>query len=249
MARDGYDSSLMPVFRLDERLVFPRPELAEDGLLAIGGDLSTERVLLAYSSGIFPWYSEGEPILWHSPDPRMVLLPGRMHVGRSLRKVMARKPYLLTLDVAFDEVMRGCSSAPRAGQDGTWITKEMVEAYVSLHRLGYAHSVEAWEGRTLVGGLYGVCLGGIFFGESMFARAPDASKIAFVSLVRQLISWDIGLVDCQVYTEHLERFGAFEIPRSTYLRMVRAGLRKPTQRGSWTFDEELVRVAPAPGLR
>lgn len=229
----------MPVFRLDERLLFPRPELAEDGLLAVGGDLRPERLLLAYGSGIFPWYSDGEPILWHSPDPRMVLFGRQLHVGRSLRKVLAKRPYRVTLDSAFEEVMRSCSIAPRPGQDGTWITNEMLAAYVKLHGLGYAHSVEAWEGATLVGGLYGVSLGRVFFGESMFARAPDASKGAFVTLVSQLLRWGIGLVDCQVHTEHLERFGSVEIPRATYLRLLRSAIRTPTRRGAWRLDEDL----------
>jgi len=229
----------MPVFRLDERLAFPRPDQAEEGLLAVGGDLSPERLLLAYSAGIFPWYSQGEPILWHSPDPRMVLLGRRLHVGRSLRKVMDRKPYRITLDCAFERVIRCCGSAPRPGQDGTWITSGMMEGYVGLHRLGYAHSVEAWDGESLVGGLYGVSLGGAYFGESMFAEAPDASKVAFVTLLGQLLRWGVGVVDCQVHTDHLERFGAIEIPRATYLRLLRQALRKPTHRGVWRLDADL----------
>lgn len=228
----------MPVYRLDDRLVFPRPELAEEGLLAVGGDLRPERLLLAYSVGIFPWFSEGEPILWHSPDPRMVLFTRRLHVGRSLRKVMARRPYRITLDAAFARVVGACAVAPRPGQDGTWITDEMANAYGALHALGVAHSVEAWEGEELVGGLYGVSLGAAFFGESMFARAPDASKVAFVTLVKQLVLWGIGLVDCQVHTDHLERFGALEIGRATYLHLLRRAVRKSTRRGPWTFDDD-----------
>jgi leucyl/phenylalanyl-tRNA--protein transferase len=227
----------MPVFRLDERLLFPRVELAERGLLAVGGDLSPERLVLAYSSGIFPWYEEGQPILWHSPDPRMVLRAASLRVSRSLRRVIRKRPYRLTLDTAFDRVIEACGSARRPGQKGTWITKDMKKAYGTLHRRGLAHSAEAWSGDRLVGGLYGVSLGGAFFGESMFAHAPDASKVAFVALVEQLQSWGIDLIDCQVHTEHLARFGAEEWPRARYLRALRRALEQPTRQGRWSFDE------------
>jgi leucyl/phenylalanyl-tRNA---protein transferase len=226
----------MPVFRLDDRLAFPPAECAEDGLLAFGGDLRPERLLLAYSCGIFPWYEEGLPILWHSPDPRMVLEGKRLHVPRSLEKAIRRAPYRLTLDTAFRPVMEACASTPRSGQEGTWITREMLEAYTELHRRGYAHSAEAWRGEQLVGGLYGVSLGGAFFGESMFARAKDASKILFVALTRDLLHRGIALVDCQVYTEHLARFGAQEWPRPRYLAALAQALRKPTQGGNWTWS-------------
>lgn len=227
----------MPVFRLDQRLVFPPVHLAEpSGLLAVGGDLSPERLLLAYSEGIFPWYGENLPILWHSPDPRMVLRAPELVVQRSLRKAIRKRPYELRLDSAFDRVIRQCGAVPRPGQDGTWITDDIEEGYDRLFELGYAHSAEAWLGDELVGGLYGVSLGGAFFGESMFALAPDASKIAFVALVRQLAAWDIPLVDAQVHTEHLERFGATLIPRSEYLRALREELDKPTRRGRWTWE-------------
>jgi leucyl/phenylalanyl-tRNA--protein transferase len=226
----------VPVFRLDDRLVFPPPSLAEDGLLAVGGDLGPERLLLAYSSGIFPWYDEGQPILWHSPDPRMVLESANLHVPKSLEKRMRRAPYRLTLDAAFREVIEGCAAVRRPEGPGTWITPQMIDAYVELHRRGFAHSCEAWDGETLAGGLYGVSLGAAFFGESMFARRPDASKIAVVALVRQLAAWDIGLVDCQVYTEHLDRFGAEEWPRERYLEALRAALEGETRRGRWAFD-------------
>jgi leucyl/phenylalanyl-tRNA--protein transferase len=228
----------VPVFRLDERLGFPSPALAEDGLLAVGGDLRPERLLLAYASGIFPWYDDRQPILWHSPDPRMVLEAGNLHVPVSLRKTMRRCPYRLTLDSAFDEVIQGCAAARRTEGPGTWITPEMIAAYTELHRLGFAHSAEAWAGEELAGGLYGVSLGGAFFGESMFARRPDASKIAFVALVDQLARWGIRLVDCQVHTGHLERFGAEEWPRSRYLEALRKALEEKTRRGSWRFGEE-----------
>src|SRR5262245_5371070 len=181
--------SQMPVYRLDERLVFPPAHLAEDGLLAIGGDLSPERLLLAYSQGIFPWYSRSTPILWHSPDPRMVMNPSDLVINRSLRKQLRRRPYELRVDTAFTDVVAGCAQTPRPDQIGTWLVPDMIAAYARLHELGFAHSFEAWKDGALVGGLYGVSLGAAFFGESMFARAPDASKIAFVESVRQLGGW------------------------------------------------------------
>jgi leucyl/phenylalanyl-tRNA--protein transferase len=226
----------MPVFRLDERLHFPPVHLAEDGLLALGGDLRPERLLLGYSQGIFPWYAENLPILWHSPDPRMVMTTRDLVVQRSLRKAIRKQPYELRMDTAFLDVLEGCASVPRPGQSGTWLIPEMVDAYRRLHDLGFAHSIEAWEGGALVGGLYGVSLGAAFFGESMFAHAPDASKIAFVAAVRQLDAWGIGLIDCQVHTEHLERFGAYEVPRREYIEMLRVALDHPTRRGRWTLE-------------
>ena len=226
----------MPIFRLDDRLIFPDPSLAEDGLLAVGGDLEPERLLLAYRSGIFPWYEEGQPILWHSPDPRMVLEAERLHVPASLKKEIKREPYRLTLDTAFRDVIEACAATPRPREAGTWITPDMIEAYVELHRLGYAHSAEAWQEESLAGGLYGVSLGCAFFGESMFARRPDASKIAFVALVEQLRKWGITLIDSQVHTEHLERFGAKEWPRKRYLAALRKALERPTRRGTWSFS-------------
>jgi leucyl/phenylalanyl-tRNA---protein transferase len=226
----------MPVYRLDHRLLFPRPDEAEDGLLAVGGDLRPERLLLAYSRGIFPWYGVGLPILWHSPDPRMVLEADRLIVGRSLAKTVRRRTYEIRLDTAFDAVVRACARTPRPGQDGTWITDDMIEAYRELHRRGFAHSAEAWHDGELAGGLYGVSLGGAFFGESMFAHRPDASKVAFVALVEQLHAWDIRLIDCQVHTEHLERFGAEEWPRDRFLAALSAALEAPTRPGPWRLD-------------
>ena len=234
----------MPVFRLDERVAFPPPELAEDGLLAVGGDLRPERLLTAYAQGIFPWYEDGLPILWHSPDPRMVLLSEDLHVPRSLAKTLRRRVYQVTLDAAFRDVIEACASARRPGQEGTWITKEMRNAYQVLHHLGYAHSVEAWRGDELVGGLYGVSLGGAFFGESMFARAPDASKVAFVTLVRDMAERGITLVDCQVHTEHLARFGAREWPRKKYLRALASALREPTRKGRWRLGGRVAQSMP-----
>ena len=225
------------IFRLDHRLIFPPPELAEDnGVLAVGGDLQEDRLILAYSSGIFPWPHEGLPLLWHSPDPRTVLVPKDLHVGRSLEKSIRRGHYEVRFDTAFRQVMRGCSEKERPNQDGTWITGEMVEGYVALHRRGLAHSIEAWQGDELVGGLYGVALGGAFFGESMFAEAPDASKVAFATLVRQLDRWGFDFVDCQVHTEHLERFGAVEWPRTRFLAALKKALKKPTRVGPWKLD-------------
>lgn len=238
----------MPVFRLDDRLVFPPVHLAEDGLLALGGDLRPERLLLAYTQGIFPWYAENLPILWHSPDPRMVMTTRDLIVQRSLRKAIKRKPYELTVDKAFRDVLHGCAEVPRPGQNGTWLIPEMVDAYIKLHELGFAHSFEAWKDGTLVGGLYGVSLGAAFFGESMFALAPDASKIAFVASVRQLDAWRIGLIDCQVHTEHLERFGAYEVPRLDYLQMLARALDEPTRRGAWAFDLDLDVFAKTGGM-
>jgi leucyl/phenylalanyl-tRNA--protein transferase len=223
----------MPVFRLDERLIFPAPELAEDGLLAVGGDLSPGRLLLGYAMGVFPWYDEGQPILWHSPDPRLVLRTDELHVSRSLERTLRRGTFLISFDSAFGQVVDACARAPRPGQQGTWITAEMRRAYKRLHQLGYAHSAEAWQNNRLVGGLYGVSLGGVFFGESMFARKPDASKAAFVTLVRLLQGWGISLVDCQVATEHLARFGAHEWPRGRFLAALGEALELPTWRGNW----------------
>jgi leucyl/phenylalanyl-tRNA--protein transferase len=200
---------------------FPPPERADrSGLLAVGGDLSPSRLLAGYRRGIFPWYSEGQPILWHSPDPRFVLLPGQLHVAKSLEKVLRRRTFEIRVDTAFSEVLTACAEAPRPGQGGTWITSEMHAAYVELHRLGHAHSVEAWKDGMLVGGLYGVALGRVFFGESMFTRAPDASKVAFATIARALFDAGALLIDCQVETDHLARFGAADIPRRRFLHLL-----------------------------
>ena len=229
----------MPVFQLDERLVFPPPQLADpDGLLAVGGDLRPERLLLAYASGIFPWPTEGFPLLWHSPDPRFVLEASSLHVSRSLTRTMRKAPYRYSLDSAFAEVIACCADIPRPGQSGTWITSQMLDAYIELHQLGFAHSVEVWDDDELIGGLYGVSLGAAFFGESMFALKPEASKIGFVKLVRQLGRWGIELIDAQVHTAHLERFGAEHWSRERYLARLHKALDVETRRGSWQFDAE-----------
>jgi len=229
----------MPVYLLGDEILFPPVGDAENGLLAVGGDLSPERLVAAYSQGIFPWYSEGEPILWHSPDPRFVLTTESFRVPRRLERTRRTNSRLrLSLDEAFEDVIEACSRAPRPGQRGTWITEEMKAAYVELHRLGFAHSAEAFRGEELAGGLYGVSLGGAFFGESMFARASDASKIAFAALVEQLARWKIDLIDCQVETSHLARFGARSLSRARYLEALRRELSKPTRRGRWSFDPQ-----------
>jgi len=222
------------IFRLPREPFFPDPELSEpDGLLAVGGDLSPERLVAAYARGIFPWFSRDTPILWWSPDPRMVLLPAELHVARSLRRTMRSGRFQVRADTAFEAVIRRCAAKPRPGQDGTWITDEMVAAYVRLHRRGLAHSVEAWEGGALAGGLYGVSLGGAFFGESMYADRPEASKVAFARLVEWLGVRGFDLVDAQVETGHLARFGAREISRREFLERLAASLEKPTLRGRW----------------
>jgi leucyl/phenylalanyl-tRNA---protein transferase len=227
----------LPVFLLNEDPdVFPSPDDAEPGgLLAVGGDLSPRRVVSAYRRGIFPWYSEGQPILWHSPDPRFVLEPQRLHLSKSLRKTMKREPYEIRLDTAFEAVISACAETPRPGQDGTWLTDEMRLAYLDLHRLGLGHSVEAWDNGRLVGGLYGLSLGSVFFGESMFAWAPDASKVAFATLVLQLTAWHFSLIDCQMETPHLARFGAEPWARRRFLQALKKGLKDDTRQGTWVL--------------
>jgi leucyl/phenylalanyl-tRNA--protein transferase len=219
----------MPVYRLIDQLVFPAPELAEpDGLLAVGGDLSPRRLLLAYSTGIFPWFNEGDPILWWSPEPRCILEPGRLKVSRSLAKLLRREIFSVTFDQAFREVVANCARMRREGGEGTWITGEMLEAYCRLNEMGFGHSVECWQGGELVGGLYGVCLGRCFFGESMFHRAANASKVAFASLARRLEERGFELIDCQLPTPHLKSLGAGEIPREEFLRRLRQGGVSPS---------------------
>jgi leucyl/phenylalanyl-tRNA--protein transferase len=215
----------------------PFPPLATaqkepNGLLAVGGDLSPRRLLDAYRRGIFPWYSDGDPILWWSPDPRMVLFPAELRVTRSLAKTLRNKAHEVRFDTAFDAVMRGCAT-PRPGQGGTWIGPEMRTAYRKLHHLGYAHSVETWVDGELAGGLYGVAIGAAFFGESMFSRTRDASKIALVGLVRRLAAEGFGLIDCQMHTTHLESLGAREIPRAEFARRVKELVDYPRSPGRW----------------
>ena len=211
----------------------PVEEADEDGILAVGGDLSPERLVHAYRRGIFPWYSEGLPILWHCPDPRFVLVPDALHVPRSLRKVQRRGRFEVRLDSDFEAVIDGCAKTKRPGQRGTWITRDMKKAYLRLHQLGLAHSAEAWEDGALVGGLYGVALGAVFFGESMFARADDASKVAFVTLVEWLRGWGVRLVDCQQETAHLRRFGAEPWPRARFVAALPALTASAGRPGPW----------------
>jgi len=209
-------------------VAFPDPALAEPGgLLAVGGDLSVPRLVAAYERGIFPWFGPDEPILWWSPDPRFVLLPQDLHVGRSLRKTLRRGRYEVRFDHDFRSVLEGCARVPRPGQDGTWITDSMREAYTRLFEAGYAHSVEAYEDGRLVGGLYGVAMGRVFFGESMFARAPDASKVAFVVGLAWMRRHGLALVDCQLPTAHLARFGARPVPRTLFLADLGRFLAQP----------------------
>lgn len=224
----------MPVYQLIAEIVFPPPDHAEpDGLLAVGGDLSAERLLLAYRLGIFPWYSEGQPILWWSPDPRIILEPGEFHISRRLSQTLKKGIFKVTFDRAFVEVIRGCAATPREGQHGTWITPEMMDAYICLHQMGFAHSAESWLDGEVVGGIYGISLGRCFFGESMFFTQTNASKVALATLVQQFMTWGFHMVDAQVTTEHLIRLGAKEIPRTIFLKRLQAALRYPTQKGSW----------------
>jgi leucyl/phenylalanyl-tRNA--protein transferase len=224
------------VYRLPRQVVFPDPrEAEEDGLLAVGGDLSVERLLTAYAGGIFPWFTRGKTPYWFSPDPRLVLRPEALHVPRSLARTLRRGTFRFTADRAFEAVIEACAAAPREGQPGTWISRAILEGYTALHVAGFAHSFEAWEGDELVGGLYGVSLGAAFFGESMFAARPDASKVAFVRSVEFLAKAGIGLVDCQVRTEHLARFGAEEVARPAFLERLADALERPTRRGRWVL--------------
>ena len=224
--------------RLQNASFFPAAETALDepnGLLAMGGDLSLPRLLDAYRHGIFPWFNPGEPILWWSPDPRMVLVPGEVRVARSLAKRLRNAGFELRVDTAFVEVMRACGE-PRAGASGTWISPAMIAAYRRLFEAGYAHSIETWREGRLVGGLYGVAIGRMFYGESMFSREPDASKVALVRLARQLERWGFGLIDCQMETEHLASMGARTMPRAAFTARLAELVNLPHLSGPWTFD-------------
>lgn len=208
-----------------------------NGLLAFGGDLSPERLIAAYERGIFPWYSKHEPILWWSPNPRSIIIPNEFKPSRSLRKKIRRNEFQITLDHSFPEVIKSCA-APRQYSDETWITEEMMEAYIQLHQFGIAHSVEAWKDNNLVGGLYGVSLGKAFFGESMFSTATDASKVCLALLIEQLKQWNFELIDCQVSSEHMESLGAREIPRSEFMNFLSSHCSGKTKQGKWSFDPE-----------
>jgi leucyl/phenylalanyl-tRNA---protein transferase len=228
----------MPIFQLGKELVFPPPELASsEGIIAVGGDLSSQRLINAYTAGIFPWFSEDDPIIWWSPDPRLVLLPGNIHVSGSMKRLLKRNPFRLTCDRQFLDVLEHCRK-PRPHQDGTWITDEIRDAYLHLHHQGIAHSVEVWAGDRLAGGLYGISLGKCFFGESMFSDLPNASKFAFITFSEKLFRMGFAMVDCQVPSDHLKRLGATEIPRSDFLARLKEGLKHKTIVGKWNlFDE------------
>ncbi len=232
----------MPVFLLSDNINFPPPHFArKDGLLAIGGDLSRERLLLAYRKGIFPWYSNGEPILWWSPDPRLVLYPEELRVSRSLKKTIRKDRFLITMDKAFFKVIQSCAEIRLSKKQPTWIIPEMIDAYCQLHESGYAHSVEAWYQGKLAGGLYGLALGNCFSGESMFTHVTDASKVAFVYMVTFVKSLGFQMIDCQVKTSHLMSFGAREIPRKTYLQQLEKTLENFQAYGKWNFNADLIR--------
>lgn len=223
----------MPIYRLDKELIFPPPELAdEDGILAVGGDLSPERLLLAYSNGIFPWFTEDEPIIWWSPDPRFILNPIDIKVSKSMGKLMRKNKYHITFDTCFRDVIIQCSTDRKGG---TWITPDMIEAYCKLHELGFAHSVETWYEDQLVGGLYGISLGSAFFGESMFSLMDNASKIAIITLSKILSENEFLFIDCQVHTNHLESLGAKDVPRTEFLSLLEEALKYDTLRGKWTI--------------
>jgi len=226
---------MFPYLSVNDSFQFPDPREAEPpGIVASGGNLSPGMLVSAYRQGIFPWFNEEDPILWWSPDPRFVLYPDRLHVSKSMRRVLKRGLFRITFDTAFDQVISECAARERPGQDGTWITEEMRDAYSVLHRLGIAHSVEAWQEERLVGGLYGLSLGKIFFGESMFTHSANASKTAFIVLVRALSAHGVGLIDCQVYTHHLSTLGAEDIPRSRYLAELNSLLEEPGLPESWS---------------
>jgi leucyl/phenylalanyl-tRNA--protein transferase len=223
------------LFALNNEIIFPPVHLAEpDGLLAMGGDLSTERLLLAYRSGIFPWY-EGDTILWWSPDPRFVLFPANLRISKSIKPLLNKNAFEFTVNKAFADVIRQCKKTPRQGQEGTWITDELEQAFIRMHQLGFAHSAEVWENNELVGGLYGLRLGKVFYGESMFSKVSNASRYCFIKYVALLQSQDVQLIDCQVYTEYLESFGAVFISRKEFIQRIEE-LSPPGSDISQNFD-------------
>jgi len=226
----------MPIYRLSEKIAFPSPQFAvPEGLLAIGGDLSELRLLLAYKMGIFPWFSEEEPIMWWSPDPRLILYPSDIKVSKRLNRTINQGLFKITSDTAFDRVIESCARIRIENNQGTWIIDEMIKAYCRLFDSGYAHSVEAWYNDDLVGGLYGISLGGCFFGESMFSRISNASKVCLVALCRYIEEMSFDMIDCQIVTEHLLRMGARSIPRSQFLKQLEHSMRRGTLKGKWTI--------------
>jgi leucyl/phenylalanyl-tRNA--protein transferase len=226
----------MPVYLLPEDPVFPRPSEAEpDGLLAIGGDLSPVRILNAYSSGIFPWFQDDDDIFWFSPDPRMVLFPDEIRISASLQRVLKSGKFEIRFDTSFNEVMKACSEVPRDGQDGSWIDRDFIKAYTGLNKLGFAHSVESYLDGKLAGGLYGISIGKVFFGESMFHKSNDASKVAFYYLVQKIKTWQFHFIDCQVETDLFKRLGAKAIPREEYLERLQTAIKAPAYEGPWNL--------------
>jgi leucyl/phenylalanyl-tRNA---protein transferase len=224
----------MPVYQLTDALLFPDPTQANPrGLLAVGGDLGVERLLLAYRLGIFPWYGLGEPVLWWSPPKRCIVEPTRFHASRSLQRIVKQGRFSITFDEAFSQVIRACAETRLTQGEGTWITPEMIDAYCALHEVGFAHSVEAWWEGQLAGGIYGVSLGRAFFGESMFTQVTNGSKVAFFSLAQRLAEWEFSFIDCQITNPHLMRLGAYEITRREFLRRLNESLQFSTRRGQW----------------
>lgn len=224
---------ILPIYLLNDKLSFPPVEGAEDGIVAIGGDLTPERLLLAYHNGIFPWYSEEEPIIWHAPEERFILFPNELHISRSMKRVLNAACFSVSFDTDFAFIINQCASIDRKEQDGTWITPDMIQAYTTLHHLGYAHSVEVWKDGKIVGGVYGVSIGKCFFAESMFHTETNASKFALIKLVEFLKSRNFLFLDAQVYTEHVATLGAKEIPRSEFMLLLNEGLNGVSSIGSW----------------
>jgi leucyl/phenylalanyl-tRNA--protein transferase len=227
----------MTVFLLNDLLVFPDPRCAEsDGLVAVGGDLRIERLILAYQSGIFPWYSEGDPIMWFSPDPRLILFPDELRVSKSLRRVLNVEAFEVRFDTCFEGVIMRCATIKRKNQDATWITNDMIDAYIQLHNEGFAHSVETFYEDSLVGGLYGISFGGAFFGESMFHSMTNASKVSLYHLVEKLRLWRFDFIDSQISTNHMKSLGARQVDRESFLAMLKLTLKRKTRRGKWTGE-------------
>lgn len=224
----------MPIYLLNEQLSFPPVDGAEDGIVAIGGDLSSERLLLAYSKGIFPWYSEDEPIIWHSPEERFILMLDDLHISKSMRRVLNSNKFKITFDTHFSEIIQYCANVQRKNETGTWITKEMIDAYEDLHQLGYAHSVEVWQDEKIVGGLYGIGLGKCFFAESMFHLETNASKFAIIKLVEFLKEKDFHFIDAQLHTNHVATLGAKEIPRKEFIELLELSLQPESWVGKWS---------------
>lgn len=238
----------MPIFQLPVETIFPDPGYAEpDGLLAVGGDLSPERLIEAYRLGIFPWYSQNEPLLWWSPAPRLILMPEEFHVPRRLARTIKKQPFIISADTSFSQVIQQCAETRIRSGEGTWITEDMKKAYIRLHELGLAHSIECRQSGALVGGLYGVCLDRVFFGESMFSLVSDASKIALAALVDQCANRGIRMIDCQMTTRHLLKFGAREVSRQEFSRMLTLLVRSRAGQKKWRLDGNNKEESVSPG--